>query len=41
MLIGDLLVEGIVRRHQTITADASREQWMHLLEHTLQGLRAL
>ncbi|MBF6072595.1 DUF742 domain-containing protein [Nocardia farcinica] len=41
VLIGDLLVEGILRRHQTITADASREQWMHLLERTLQGLRAL
>jgi len=41
VLIGDLVVDGIVRRHETLSPEADRDQWRHLLERTLAGLRAI
>lgn len=41
VLIGDLVVEGILRRHETFSPEADRDQWRHLLERTLAGLRAI
>ncbi|WP_083883862.1 DUF742 domain-containing protein [Nocardia higoensis] len=41
VLIGDLILDGVVRRHQTLSPDADRDQWRSLLERTLAGLRAL
>lgn len=41
VLIGDLIVDGIVRKHQTLSPEGDRDQWRDLLERTLAGLRAL
>ncbi|HLS78904.1 MAG TPA: DUF742 domain-containing protein [Nocardia sp.] len=41
VLIGDLIVDGIVRKHQTLSPEDDRDQWRNLLERTLAGLRAL
>lgn len=41
VMIGDLVVDGIVRLHSTLTDEASFDERRSLMERTLRGLRAL
>ncbi|WP_227996897.1 DUF742 domain-containing protein [Nocardia australiensis] len=41
VVIGDLVVDGILRVHSTLTEEASFEERRSLMERTLRGLRAL
>ncbi|ASF11554.1 MULTISPECIES: DUF742 domain-containing protein [Nocardia] len=41
VMIGDLVVDGILRVHSTLTDEASFDERRSLMERTLRGLRAL
>jgi hypothetical protein len=41
VVIGDLVVDGTVRVHSTLTDEASYDERRSLMERTLRGLRAL
>ncbi|MGQ4598313.1 DUF742 domain-containing protein [Nocardia sp. R6R-6] len=41
VVIGDLVVDGTMRVHSTLTEEASYDERRSLMERTLRGLRAL
>ncbi len=41
VMIGDLVVDGALRVHSTLTDQASFDERRSLMERTLRGLRAL